>query len=199
MARSNTYVVKFRRKREGRTNYKKRLALLLSHKPRVVIRITNKRIIAQLVEFDYKGDKVIITIDSGKLRKYNWKYSLKNTPAAYLLGLLFGKTCLEKKYKEGIIDIGLRTFRRGTRIASFIKGLLDSGFYVPHGEDIFPSEDRIKGKHIEEFAKKLETDEERYKKQFSDYIKKGIDPKNIVSDFEKVKENILGEKHGGRK
>ncbi|MDK2384746.1 MAG: 50S ribosomal protein L18, partial [Candidatus Korarchaeota archaeon] len=38
MARSARYKVRFRRRREGKTDYKKRLALLKSGLPRMVVR-----------------------------------------------------------------------------------------------------------------------------------------------------------------
>ncbi|MBT3583115.1 50S ribosomal protein L18, partial [Candidatus Woesearchaeota archaeon] len=48
MASGPRYTVKFRRRRAGKTNYHNRLALLLSRKPRLVIRKTNKYIICQI-------------------------------------------------------------------------------------------------------------------------------------------------------
>ena len=41
MSRTSTYEVKFKRRNEGKTNYKKRLAMLKSGRPRAVIRKTN--------------------------------------------------------------------------------------------------------------------------------------------------------------
>ena len=42
------HVLPYRRKREGRTNYKKRLALLKSGQPRLVIRRSNRYLQFQL-------------------------------------------------------------------------------------------------------------------------------------------------------
>ena len=56
--------VPYRRKRENKTNYLKRLKLLISRKGRLVVRFTNKRVLAQLVEFTSKGDKVLVGVDS---------------------------------------------------------------------------------------------------------------------------------------
>ena len=81
--------VPYRRKRENKTNYLKRLKLLLSRKGRLVVRFTNRKVVAQLVEFTPKGDKVLVATDSFALRKLGWQYSCKNLPAAYLTGFLF--------------------------------------------------------------------------------------------------------------
>ena len=44
MAKNNTYAVKFRRRRQGLTNYKKRLASLKSGLDRVVVSTDDKEI-----------------------------------------------------------------------------------------------------------------------------------------------------------
>jgi large subunit ribosomal protein L18 len=50
--------------------------------------------------------------------------------------------------------LGLNISTKGSRIYAALKGVLDSGIKVPHSEDILPSEDRIKGKHISEDLEK---------------------------------------------
>ena len=90
--------VSYRRKREQKTDYTKRMQLLVSRKPRVVVRITNKHIIAQLVEFTTSGDKVLVGVNSSDLKEQGWLYSCKNIPAAYLTGLLLGKAAQKKGY-----------------------------------------------------------------------------------------------------
>ena len=147
----------FRRRREGKTDYRKRLALLKSGKPRVVVRKSNKNIRVQFAVYDVTGDKIVTSAIGSELKKYGWGYSLSNTPAAYLTGLLAGKKALKKGIKEGVLDIGLYTPRKGARIFAALKGVVDAGIDVPYGEEIVPSEDRIYGKHIsEEIAKKVE-------------------------------------------
>ena len=147
----------FRRRREGKTNYRKRLALLKSGKPRVVVRKSNKNIRVQFALYDMNGDRIVASAMGTDLRKYGWEYSLSNTPAAYLTGLLAGKRALKKGLKEGVLDIGLYTPRRGARIFAALKGVVDAGVDVPYGEEIVPSEDRLYGKHIsDEIAEKVE-------------------------------------------
>lgn len=148
MVRLKPKQVLYRRKRENRTNYPRRLKLLISGKPRLVLRVTNQKLIAQLVKFNPKGDKVIVAIDSYALKKLGWKHSCKNTPAAYLTGLLFGKKVMDKNIKEAVFDIGVKCPLRKSRIYSFLKGVLDSKLKVAHSGEIFPDEERITGKHI---------------------------------------------------
>ena len=62
-----------------------------------------------------------------------------------------------------------------------------------YDESIFPSEEAISGKRIVEFAKLLLKDEEKYKKQFSKYLKDNQKPELMVEQFEKVKTKINGE------
>jgi large subunit ribosomal protein L18 len=42
----------------------------------------------------------------------------------------------------------LQISTKGSRIYAALKGVLDSGIKVPYSEEILPSEDRIKGRHI---------------------------------------------------
>ena len=51
MATRKLYTVKYRRQREGKTNYDKRLKLLLSGKPRLIIRPSLKGITIQVEEY----------------------------------------------------------------------------------------------------------------------------------------------------
>ncbi|ADD09308.1 50S ribosomal protein L18 [Candidatus Aciduliprofundum boonei] len=157
MARNAIYRVKMRRRREGKTNYRKRLAYLKSGKPRAVVRKTLRYVIVQIVEYHDDGDKILVGVNSSHLKKYGWKGSFKNTPAAYLTGYLAGKLALKKGIEEAVLDIGLQSPVKGSRVFAALKGMVDAGLYVPHSEEVYPSEDRIKGEHIsEEIAKMFE-------------------------------------------
>jgi len=192
MSRKNTHVVPFRRKRKGLTNYKKRLNLLLASKPRLVVRKSIRNIIAQVVEFNKTGDKVIISVSSKNLNKFGWKASTGNLPSAYLVGLLVGKKAKEKGINEAILDIGLQKSIPGSKTYAVLKGAIDGGMNIPHSEDMLPKEDRVKGEHITKYAQELKKDESKYKKLFSEYIKNSIDPSNITKYFEETKNKILG-------
>ncbi len=189
MAIDRKYTVKLRRKRKKKTNYKKRLKLLLSSKPRVVIRKSLKNIQIQLIEYEKTGDRVLVTTHSRELSKFGWNASRNNIPACYLTGLLFGKKALSKGHKEGILDIGLYTSVKGSKLYAALKGVIDAGFNTPHSKEIFQDESRIKGEHIMKYA-------ETKKNPFQFIDKKKIDPKNIVAHFEEIKSKISGTKNG---
>jgi len=141
------YVILFKRRREKKTNYNKRIALLKSKKIRLVVRRSLSNISIQFVNFMPKGDTVVASASSTELKKLGWSRT-GNVPAAYLTGLLAGKKAKDKKIEEAVLDLGLQTSTKGSRVYAALKGVLDSGVNVPHSEEILPSEDRIKGKHI---------------------------------------------------
>lgn len=145
---SPTYAVPYRRKREGKTDYHKRLALLQSRKPRLVIRKTLQQLIVQVVAYSADGDRVLCSVTQKDLQKAGWKHSPKNTPAAYLLGVALGKKALTKGVREAIVDLGLQNVVKGSKLFAVVKGCLDAGLQIPCSPEVMPSEDRIAGKHI---------------------------------------------------
>jgi len=156
MVKKSTYLIHFKRRREKKTNYRKRLALIKSEKIRLVIRKSLSNISVQFIDYKPNGDSTIASATSTELKKFGWDRT-GNLPAAYLTGLLAGKKAKNKKIEEAILDLGLQTSTKGSRIYAALKGVLDAGINVPHSKEILPSEDRIKGKHIsEEVVKKFE-------------------------------------------
>jgi large subunit ribosomal protein L18 len=150
-AKGPTYRVPFRRRREGKTDYRRRLKLLLSRKNRVVVRKSNKTIKIQLISADTGGDKTLVSALSSELPKYGYTAGTCNGPAAYLTGLLFGKRALESGFDDGIFDIGLVTPVHGSNVYATLKGALDSGMEIPHDPAVFPAEERIAGKPVASF------------------------------------------------
>ena len=164
--KSQIRTVPHRRRRENKTNYKTRLALLKSGEHRIVVRKTLKHIIVQITKYEPKGDKVLFTISSSELKKLGWKYSTSNIPSAYLVGLLAGKKAQENKIKKGILDLGVSFSVKGSRLYATLKGLIDSGLEIPSSEDNFPNEERISGKHIADYKKnEINKDFEELKKK----------------------------------
>jgi large subunit ribosomal protein L18 len=145
MARKTKATLPFRRKREGKTDYKKRLKLLMSHKPRLVVRKSSKNMLVQVVEYSQKGDKVLVTAHTNELRKLGWKYSGSNIPASYLVGYLAGKKMAAAGIKDAVLDIGLQT--KGQRLFAALKGTADAGAIVPYDEKVVPDDARLAGKH----------------------------------------------------
>jgi len=195
VARGPTYRVPWRRRREGKTNYYKRVKLLKSGKPRLVVRKTLNYIWVQVIEARIEGDRVIAAAHSRELYKlYGWKGGGKNTCAAYLTGLLAGYRALLKGVREAVLDIGLARPSKGCRAFAALKGALDAGLKVPHSPEILPSEDRIKCEHIASWARELlETNPEFYKRQFSRYLARGLRPEELPAHFEEVLKKIKAE------
>ncbi len=185
MATGPRYKVPMRRRREGKTDYRKRLKLLLSKKPRLVVRITNKRVIAQIVEYSPDGDRIIVGVDSSMLTEFGWKGDLNNTPAAYLTGLLVGKKALEKGIEEAILDIGLHTPVKGSRVFAALRGAVEAGLNVPHDEEILPDDSRIRGEHIAAYY-------EMNPEKFEEYEKRGLKPSELPAHVDEIKKKILG-------
>ena len=149
--------VQYRRRAEGKTDYAARKKFLEGKKPRIIVRKTNRYIIAQLVESKEAQDKVVCSVNSKELVGYGWpnKYSIKNLAASYLAGYLLGKKMKQKKYQEAILDIGLIRSTKGNRMYAVLKGAVDAGIEIPFSEEILPSEKRIKGEHLDENLKNI--------------------------------------------
>ncbi len=149
MKQGPRYHVKPRRRREGRTNYRKRLKLLRSKKVRLVIRKSLKNTQIQLIEYKEEGDNILASANSIELKgKYNWKFSTSTTPAAYLTGLLAGVRAKDKGISECVLDTGRHPPITGSKIFASVKGLTDAGIKCLHSEEKIPNDDRITGKHL---------------------------------------------------
>lgn len=148
-----------RRKREGRTDYAKRIKLLKGNAPRIIFRKTNKYIIAQYATSKAAQDKIEIGITSKNLKKYGWPdefdNSLKSIPASYLTGLLIGKEITKNKLKTPIVDFGMIRAIRKNRTFAFLKGLIDSGIKIECDKEFFPEEDRLNGKNMKKDFSKI--------------------------------------------
>jgi large subunit ribosomal protein L18 len=180
-----------RRKREARTNFKKRLALLKSESNRLVIRKALNTITAQIIAYNPDGDKVLAAATSKELAKLGWKMHTSNMPSAYLTGMLLGVRAKKKKLTEAVLDLGLHIPNKGGKLFAALKGAVDAGLQVNHDAAALPSQDRISGKHISEYAKGLKKDSQRYNKQFSRCIKSGANPEDMIKAFDETKKKIL--------
>lgn len=187
------YTSTFRRIRERKTNYRKREKLLIGKKDFVTVNVSDQNVTAQLIRPDLIGDKVMASVHSNELLSYGWKGSRKNIPSCYLVGLLLGKKCLQKKITRAILYIGKRHFT--TKIAACLKGLSEAGLEMPFSENVIPSEQRIQGNHIAEYAKQLKENDQLYKSRFSSNLGLGLEPEKYTSHFSEVKDRIVNEKN----
>jgi len=188
------YKRSFRRRYNGKTDYHKRLKLLKSRKLRVVIRASNDHIRVQFIESKFGGDHILVSAFSKELTsKYGWRANSGNIPAAYLTGYLAGLRAKTKNIQDAIFDLGI--FYHRNRILAACKGIIDTGIDIPYRQEFFPEglDDRIKGIHIENYAKNLKLNKpEQYEQIFSGYLKKKLDPlkiSKIFTDSLKVIEN----------
>jgi len=171
------FQVKYRRRREGKTDYyaRKRLVTQAKNKYnapkyRLVVRLTNKDVIVQIVYARLQGDFVLTAAHSRELPRYGIKHGLTNWAAAYATGLLVARRALAKlgladKYQgvtepdgtlaliqpledddaprpfKAFLDVGLRRTSTGSRVFGALKGASDGGIFIPHSEKRFPGFD----------------------------------------------------------
>jgi large subunit ribosomal protein L18 len=190
MANSSNYRVKLRRRREGKTDYQARKALVSSGRPRLVTRTALKNITVQILMAKPHGDEVLAATNSRELVKaYGWRVPTGNIPTAYLTGYLCGLKAKANGVKEAILDIGLVPPIKGAKVFAALSGVVDAGVDVPHSEEKIVKE-RMKGEHIAKYAKSLGAGSEEYSKKFSQYTAQGIAPEKVVEHFSKIKTEI---------
>merc|ERR1712042_286576 len=226
------FQVKFRRRREGKTDYYARKRLVIQHKNkyntpkhRMIVRITNKDICCQIAYAQLKGDQIVCSAYAHELPRYGVPVGLTNYAAAYCTGLLIGRRILNKfgldslyegqlevdgdeYYEEAdehekssfrcYLDTGLARTSTGARIFGVLKGAADAGLDIPHSPKRFPGfsggkldasvhKKHIMGGHVAEYMDSLEEEnEEAYKRQFSRYIKEGIDSESLGDVYSKA-------------
>lgn len=131
---------------EGKTDYKKRLSLLKSRKPRLVIRKSLNNIQLQLVYYSKNGDKVLVSSHSNQLKKFGWNHHRGNLSSAYLTGLILGLKAKSKNIKEAVLDLGLNKSVKGHALYAALKGVTETGLNASHSEEILPEGKRIENK-----------------------------------------------------
>jgi len=194
MARGPYYNVSFRRRREGKTNYELRRGLISSGLARLVARKTRNHVIVQLVRAAVDADIIVASAHSSELKKkYGWLGNLDNLSASYLTGLICGYRSLDKGVNKAVLDIGLQTPSRGSRVFAALKGFLDAGVEIAHNDEILPNEDRIRGQHVANYAAEISSDAETYSRMFSAYLSRGLTPEKIPDHFSSVKEKIAAD------
>ncbi|MDG6908121.1 MAG: 50S ribosomal protein L18 [Nitrososphaerota archaeon] len=187
----NHYIHIFRRRREGKTDYRKRRGVIVGKAPFLSIRVTGRYVYAQIIRPTVSGDITMCSASSRDLSQFGWKGPSKNLPGAYLTGFYLGQLAQRKNVKSVIMYSGVGRYIHGSRIASLISGAKESGLDIAVDDESLPDAKRTKGAHISEFAKKLEAeDKEKYAKIFSKVISSGMNPADYPSNFEKVKLGI---------
>jgi len=97
------YQVKYRRRREGKTDYQARRRLIIqdknkynSPKYRLVVRFTNREAVAQIVRAKIEGDFVLAAAYGHELANYGIPIGHSNYAAGYAVGLLIARRALTK-------------------------------------------------------------------------------------------------------
>ncbi|XXG87215.1 hypothetical protein AAC387_Pa11g1958 [Persea americana] len=96
------FQVKYKRRREGKTDYRARIRLINQDKNkyntpkyRFVVRFTNKDIITQIVSASITGDTILAAAYAHELPRYGLEVGLTNYAAAYCTGLLLARRVLK--------------------------------------------------------------------------------------------------------
>lgn len=133
-----SYRVYFRRRREGRTDFAKRLALIKGGKTRMVVRKSSRSVLVQFIDFSPTGDKTLITVSSAHLvKQYKWP-AKRNVWTAYLAGLMAGKLAKKKGVKEFVLDIGMHIPSKGSVVFAAQKGAADAGLSTNFDKEMVP-------------------------------------------------------------
>lgn len=219
------FQVKYRRRREGKTDYYARKRLIIQDKNkyntpkyRLVVRFTNTDVVCQIVYAKIQGDFILASAYAHELPNYGVKAGLTNFAAAYCTGLLCARRVLTNlgidkttfdeedgpRSFKAFLDVGLRRTSTGAKVFAAMKGAVDGGINIPHSDKRFPGFNKEKdcldaevlrkhifGGHVADYMRELhEEDDERFQKQFSQYIKAGINADNMQSMYEKAHEAI---------
>ncbi len=188
--------VQFRRKREGKTDYRQRIRLLRSGRPRLVVRPSLKHVVVQVSRATSSGDLIIASAHSRELLGLGWKAYTGNLPAAYLTGLLCGYRARKAGVDKCVLDLGMRNPTPKARVFAALKGALDAGLDVPHGDGVLPTDEQVHGQHIVQYAKKIKSDEEIYRTRFSGYFKRKFSPEQLPEHFNQIREAIIEQYEG---
>ena len=188
MAHGSNYKVAFRRRREGKTDYGARIKLIDYEKSRLVVRVSNAQATVQIVDYTPEGDITVASAVGKQLANYGYLGNAGNITGVYLTGYLCAKRALAAGVEYAILDIGLRSPIKGSKVFAALKGAVDAGLEVPHGDFIFPEDERIRGEHVANYAESLSAEEVAAK--FSKYLERGLNPTELPENFDETLKNI---------
>ncbi|EMS47485.1 60S ribosomal protein L5-1 [Triticum urartu] len=200
-AYSKRFQVKFKRRRQGKTDYRARL------------RLTNQ-------------DKNKYNTPKYRFVPYLFSSTDLIRHVAYCTGLLLARRVLkcrdldqeyegnveatgedfsvepadERRPFRALLDVGLIRTTTGNRVFGALKGALDGGLDIPHSDKRFAGFKKdekqldaeihrkyIYGGHVADYMKSLADEEpEKYQSHFSEYIKKGIEIDDMEALYKKV-------------
>ena len=180
----------FKRRRAGSTDYALRTKLLRSKLPQLIVRSSNKYVYVQVTSPTASGDRILTSASSKELATFGWRLGSASIPAAYLVGYIAGLRAIGLGIPSAILNMGLTTPTKGNRAFAAIGGAIEAGLNVPHQDDVMPSEDRLYGRHIAEYVKKVKeaaTPEARLTHFSRFFAEEGVD---IEAEVQKAKGSI---------
>ncbi len=190
MVHGSRYRVPLRRRREQKTDYQARKGFIVSGKPRLVARSSLKNTVAQITVAKPNGDEVLASAHTHELvKKYGWKGATGNIPAAYLTGLLCGLKAKKNGISDAILDLGLVSPTKGSKVFAAMSGVVDAGVAIPHNPEKIVK-DRQVGYHIQDYAESLGAPEE-YAPKFASSVAKGLNMQKFSEHFFEVRSAIL--------
>jgi large subunit ribosomal protein L18 len=161
------------------------------------VRVSLNHVLAQVIRAAPGGDLTLASAYSKELEGLGWKGGTSNTPAAYLVGLLCGYRAAKAGIRECVLDINMHSPTPQAKVFAALKGALDAGLLIPHGEGILPSDERLRGEHIAQYAARLKSsDEGAYRARFSTYFKRGLLPEQLPEHFNQVRQAIITQQRG---
>jgi len=219
------FQVKFKRRRQGKTDYAARRALTIQDKNkynapkyRLVVRFTNKDIIAQIIFATVSCDRVMTAAYAHELKqeRFGVKVGVHNYAGAYATGLLVARRVLKKLNLDAIytgspktdgsyylvkeiagqrkpfmvlLDVGLARTSTGAKIFAVLKGAVDGGLEIPHKPRRFAGYNGDTRKFDPKILRK-----HIFGGHVADYMKKlqSEDPEKYQSQFSDYIKNQVG-------
>lgn len=155
MARAGPRELPFRRERSGQTDYRQRRELIKGRTPMAVFRRSNRALTLQVVTFDPKGDRTVVSVRSPELKSAGFGGSAKSTTAAYLSGHLLALRAKAAGIERSILHLGRHASTRGSRLYAALRGAREGGLDIPADEEVFPGDDRLDGEAVKAVKPKL--------------------------------------------
>ncbi|KAJ6973897.1 hypothetical protein NC653_034042 [Populus alba x Populus x berolinensis] len=181
------FQVKFKRRREGKTDYRARIRLINQDKNKY--NTPKYHVTAQIIHASMAGDIVVAAAYSHELPRYGLEVGLTNY--AHLL------------YRASLSPSSSEKSLRWMRsMKEMLRELLDGGLDIPHSDKRFAGFNKD-GKQLDaEVHRKyiyggscccnlMEDEPEKYQSHFSEYIKRGIEPDNMEELYKKVHAAIV--------
>ncbi|KAL2935864.1 60S ribosomal protein L5 [Bienertia sinuspersici] len=208
------YQVKFRRRREGKTDYRARNRLINQDKNkyntpkyRLCVRFTNKDVVAQIISASITGDSVLASAYAHELPRYGLEVGLTNYAAAYCTGLLLARRVLklldlDQEYEGNVEATGEDFSVEPAETRRPFRALLDVGLIrtttgnrvfgtlkgaLDGGLDIPHSEKRFAG--FGKDSKQLDAELHRkyiYGGHVAGYMNRGIEADGLEELYKKV-------------